>query len=300
MTELRTPPTRRQAPPDFDAEQEVDVGRYARLVLERWWLPLLGLIVGAAIGYVLSLGGSQVYQAKAVIYLGQPQSPTSSAPVNSLQNNPATVNTIIHAESSLQEAAARAHMKVSALRGNVASSAVSGSSAAKTAVNPLVTITVKGSQPRRVSLAANALANVVVGEISTYADQKIASLRTLLSSETSGIDTANARMAVLQKAIQSGSGLTQTDRLILVTQLAAVSQQSQQLTQQQTETRLQLTLAQQVEKARLVTRAAAVKSTAKSHRNSALVGAILGLILGIVAALLWDPLAARMNRPARV
>ena len=50
----------------------------------------------------------------------------------------------------------------------------------------------------------------------------------------------------------------------------------------------------------MVTRAAAVKSTAKSHRNSALVGALIGLLLGIAAALLWDPVAARMNRPARV
>src|SRR4051795_1503827 len=133
MTELRTPPSRRQSPPDLDAEQEVDVGRYARLVLERWWLPLLGLIAGAAIGYVLSLGGSQVYQAKALIYLGQPQSPTSSAPVNSLQNNPATVNSIVHSDSALQTAATAAKLKVGALRNSVSTSSTA---TGKTTVNP--------------------------------------------------------------------------------------------------------------------------------------------------------------------
>src|SRR3954454_11571032 len=300
MTELRTPPARRSAPPDLDAEQEVDVGRYARVVLERWWLPLLGLIVGAAIGYVLSLGGSQVYQAKAVIYLGQPQSPTSSAPVNSIQTNPATVNTIVHSESALRQAASAARMKVGALRNNVASAAVSGSSASKAAVNPLVAITVKGGQPRKVSTAANALAQVVISKVSTYADQKIANLKVLLNGENSGLTTTNARINELQDAIQKQGGLSSVERLLLVNQLGFAEQQLRQLQQQQSNTRLQLTLAEQVEKARVVTRAAAVKSTAKSHRNSALVGALIGLLLGIAAALLWDPIATRMNRPARV
>jgi uncharacterized protein involved in exopolysaccharide biosynthesis len=283
--------------PDPDAEQEVDVGRYARLVLERWWLPLVGLIVGAAIGYVLSLGGSQVYQAKAVIYLGQPQSPTSSAPVNSLQNNPATVNSIVHSESSLQQAAAAARMKVGALRNSVSTSSTA---TGKTTVNPLVTVTVKGSQPRKVAIATNALAAVVIGKISTYADQKISNLKTLLAGENSGLQTTNARINELQDAIQQAGGLNSIERLLLVNQLGFAEQQLQQLQQQQSNTRLQLTLAQQVEKARVVTRATPVKTTAKSHRNSALVGALIGLILGIVAALLWDPLAGRMNRPARV
>lgn len=295
MTEPRR--TRPRPVPDPDAEQEVDVGRYARLVLERWWLPLAGLIVGAAIGYVLSLGGSQVYQAKALLYLGQPQSPTSSAPVNSLQNNPATVNSIVHSESALQQAAAAAKLKVGALRNNVSTSSTA---TGKTTVNPLVTIAVKGSQPRKVSVAANALAGVVITKISTYADQKIANLKALLAGETSGLQTTNARINELQDAIQKAGGLSSVERLLLVNQLGFAEQQLQQLQQQQSNTRLQLTLAQQVEKARVVTRAAAVKSTAKSHRNSALVGALIGLLLGIAAALLWDPVAGRMNRPARV
>jgi hypothetical protein len=58
--------------PDLDAEADVDLGRYARALAARWWLPLAGLIAGAAIGYVLSLGGHQVYRAGATVYLGQP------------------------------------------------------------------------------------------------------------------------------------------------------------------------------------------------------------------------------------
>ena len=57
---------------DPEAEQEVDFGRYVRLVAARWWLVVAGLILGAVIGYAVSLGGGQRYQATATLYLGQP------------------------------------------------------------------------------------------------------------------------------------------------------------------------------------------------------------------------------------
>ena len=44
--------------PDLEAEQEVDLGRYARAVVVRWWLPVAGLVAGAIVGYLISLGGS--------------------------------------------------------------------------------------------------------------------------------------------------------------------------------------------------------------------------------------------------
>ena len=64
------------APPqrgfDPEAEQEVDFARYVKLLGVRWWLLAAGLVAGAVIGYLVSLGGSQVYSATATVYLGQP------------------------------------------------------------------------------------------------------------------------------------------------------------------------------------------------------------------------------------
>ena len=64
------------APPsrgfDPEAEQEVDFAHYVKLLGARWWLLAAGLVAGAVIGYLVSLGGNQVYQATATIYLGQP------------------------------------------------------------------------------------------------------------------------------------------------------------------------------------------------------------------------------------
>ena len=71
------------------------------------------------------------------------------------------------------------------------------------------------------------------------------------------------------------------------------------VTQDLLSTRPLLAQAKTVERGRILTRAVGTKTTARSKRNSAVVGAFLGLLLGIVAALLWEPLAGRFaRRPA--
>ena len=42
--------------------------------MARWWLPVAGLVAGLIVGYVFTLGGNQVYEATATLYLGQPYS----------------------------------------------------------------------------------------------------------------------------------------------------------------------------------------------------------------------------------
>src|ERR671934_510904 len=91
--------------PDLDAEQEVDLGRYARAVIVRWWLPVAGLIVGAFIGYLISLSGSQVWKASATVYLGQPYSVIGGALLQGPQTNPATAGAIVHSEAAIDKAA---------------------------------------------------------------------------------------------------------------------------------------------------------------------------------------------------
>ena len=71
------------------------------------------------------------------------------------------------------------------------------------------------------------------------------------------------------------------------------------MTQDLLSTRPLLAQAKTVEQGRILTRAVGTKTTARSKRNSAVVGAFLGLLLGIAAALLWEPLAGRFaRRPA--
>ncbi len=56
----------------------------------------------------------------------------------------------------------------------------------------------------------------------------------------------------------------------------------------QNQSRQLLIQAQQIERPQILTRALAVKTTARSRRNSVLVGAFLGLVIGLAAALVWE------------
>src|SRR5919201_2901568 len=95
---MRTEPELRPSPerlPDFDIEDELDFGRYGRAVVARWWLLLAGLAAGIVIGYLTTLGGNQVYQARRTISPGQPLSPTGSTAIQSLSTNPASARQIV-------------------------------------------------------------------------------------------------------------------------------------------------------------------------------------------------------------
>ena len=51
--ESRRSVSARTREPDLEAEQEIDLGAYARAVASRWWLPLVGLVADAIAGYLI-------------------------------------------------------------------------------------------------------------------------------------------------------------------------------------------------------------------------------------------------------
>jgi uncharacterized protein involved in exopolysaccharide biosynthesis len=280
-----------ERPPDLEAEQEVDLGRYASTVAARWWLPLLGILLGAAVGYALSIGGGKIYEAEARVYLGNPFSPGGGATVQSIQTNPSTVAEIVRSEAALRAAARVAGMRVGELRGRVSSSAVRNATP-RVVQTSLVTIRVTGSRPVRTERAANALARHVVDSVSGYVDRKIETFNETLDTLQGAINTNTARITTLNRSLER-PGISLVERLILISQVDNNEQRRVGLINQQTQTQQLLSLAEDVERAQLYERAAAVKTTARSTRNSVVVGAILGLLLGLAGALAWDTLAVR-------
>jgi hypothetical protein len=282
MTTLREPPRAEREAPDLDAEREIDLRGYLRTLMLRWWLPAAGLVAGVVIGFLVSLSGDQVWTANTTVYLGQPLSPTGSVQIQSDATNPSTVGVIIHSEANLRRAARVAGMPVARLRGHVSSRPVSGS-LAKLGQTPLVQVTVTGSGPRHVQAAANALARIVIANTSTYAERLIASWQEQVSTYTQSLATIDQEL--------KGSGLSGTDKLIVAINRA-------QIAEQLTTAKQQLAVAQEVERGSQKTFAVATKTTAKSRRNTVIVAALLGLLVGIFAALLWDPVARVVRRPA--
>jgi hypothetical protein len=273
------------APPEPDwEEQEVDFRRHWDALLLRWWLPLLGLVAGAIVGYALSLGGSQVYKATATVYLGQPYSASGNIQLQNAQTNPSTVRQIVSSRSTRNRVAAACKdtgLKATSMRGNIAVAGVSGN-LARLGQTPEVTITVQLAKALRAACAANQLARVVVSnpQVAGYANAKIENFR-------QQVITDEREIAAITGALNS-QGLTATEQLLLQLQLR--NAQADRLSNAQL-----LSQARQVEAPKVLSQAAAEKVTARSRRNSVVVAAFAGLVIGLVLALLWEPIASRFG-----
>jgi capsular polysaccharide biosynthesis protein len=295
---------RTREPLDLEAEQEVEFRRYWNAITARWWLPVLGLVLGILGGYALAIGGGDVYRAEATLYLGQPFSP-SGAPVPGLATNPSTVNEIVRSENVLQDVADRSGMNLSNLRANISSRQVSPPAGRRAVVGqtPLIEVSVTGQNARTATRAANLLAQEVVEDISPYVEAKITAIRERIEANELELADSQRRLDLAQReldAILSDRGLGGTDRLVAVTnlnaQIGSLIQQRGLATQNLLEAKEALALAEEVEAPRVVEQAAARKTTARSVGRSVVVGALIGLILGTLAAILWEPGAARFRR----
>jgi uncharacterized protein involved in exopolysaccharide biosynthesis len=273
------------APPsrgfDPEAEQEVDFAKYVRLLAIRWWLLAAGVVAGAVIGYLISLGGTQVYAATATVYLGQPYTPTGGALVQNPQTNPSAVATNVQSQAVQNAVAARCRTKAGAFEKGISTQAIATGASAKTGaqINPLVKITVQAKKRKVAACAANGLADEVVKNLGSYATQKIANLNAQIALD-------NAQIKAIQTAVADPS-LSDTIKLIL--------QQNLRLDQIDKTTNAQLLLlAKGVESPKVFTHAASQKITARSRRNTVVIAALIGLILGAIAALLWDTVVPRL------
>jgi uncharacterized protein involved in exopolysaccharide biosynthesis len=275
--------------PDLDAEQNVDLRRHWVAVTTHWWLPLAGLVLGILVGYLISLGGAQVYKAKAVVYLGQPLS-QGGVQVQSVNTNPSTVRQIVTGELTTRQVARKVGLRPGQLRGRVSTQAVSGN-IARLGQNPLVAITVTGQRRGAVADAANELANRVVNShaLADYSKTKIENLELQVQSEKDALAASDKAIKSQQVAIANASGLTTAEQLILTSQLNGFVQQRLTTVDQLTSNQQQLALAKDVEAPQVITAAAATKTTARSRRNTVIVAALIGLLLGIVAAVLYEP-----------
>jgi len=284
---------------DPDAEREVDLRSVWERIAARWWLPLLGTALGLLIGFALALGGGKVYEAETLVAMGQPFSPNGGAPVQSFLTNGRAVAEIIRSEAALEQAAKASGLRVRALRGNVTSQIVGASGpGARPTGAPLVTIKVVAAQPVKAERAADSLAAEVIERTSAqYVDTKIKAFNDQLESIQDQLNTLVPRIALLEQEVDK-PGLAALDKLVLVSSLDNNQARRGQLLDRQSDVQQQLALAENVEKAQVIEPAAAVKTTARSGRNGALVGGLIGLLLGCALALLADPYLARRARTA--
>lgn len=288
--ELRRRPVAEPVP---DAEDEVDLGRYASAIAARWWLPLLGLVAGVLIGYLLSVGGGEVYRSQALVYLGDPIAP-SGARVETFSRNVSSLRELVRSEDSVRRAAAASGMTPAQVRAGATVQQVSGSTA-RAGQPSLVNVGVRGDGPRKVAVASNELARIVVAAISPYATAKIEALRGQIGAANGELESLERRIDAALRAAE-GDALTPLEKLVAQTNAGVLESRRSTVLQTRSDRQQQLALAETVERPQLLKRGVARKVTAQSRRNSLVAAGALGLLLGLFAALAWDRVALRFSR----
>jgi hypothetical protein len=122
---------------------------------------------------------------------------------------------------------------------------------------------------------------------------KISALNETLKSLNAQLESLNRRVAAQERALEAASRLDPVQQLVIVSQIENAEQRRGIVEERRQEVTQQLALARQVEHARVVEQAGAVKTTARSPQNSAVVGGIIGLLIGAIAAVAWPAVGTR-------
>jgi capsular polysaccharide biosynthesis protein len=287
---------------ELEAEQEVDFGRYGRAIAARWWLLVVGAVLGALIGFLVSLSDGKIYKATAQVYLGQPLAPDSAAPVTTPPTTLGLVQAFVTSEQAIEKAASAVGLRPSRLRDSVTARAIPGASTTRQAVPaPLLSIQVTGSNRAKTAAAANNLARQVVDEVGPYTKTKIETLERQLAYIDTQLEIVNTRLNAArtqQKETIADRTLSNVEKLLaltnLNTEITLAEQRQVTLELNRFNTTNAVSLARDIEQSRVTAAAVAVRTEPTSRRTSVLVGTFIGLLLGIVAALLWDPVSGRM------
>ncbi|MGI8973132.1 MAG: hypothetical protein ACR2HI_03035 [Gaiella sp.] len=287
---------------DLDAEREVDLRSAWGRVTGRWWLPVAGLVAGAALGLVLAVGGGDTFEAKALLYLGQPFTPSGGGQIQNLGTNPKTVSEVIRSQAALEQAAAASGLTVGQLRGNVTSTPIvqAGQLAPSRNFTPLIELEVQAPAATRAERAAASLSATVIDAISPYVEVKLDLFKRQIEEDEQQLQGIDERISTAQRQQRlafADDSLSLAEKLLVSTNsnatIANAEARRGAVSNSIGNAMQLLSLAQQVERSRIVLPAKAVKASAGGTRNSAAVGAFLGLVLGAIAAVVVDPYLRR-------
>jgi uncharacterized protein involved in exopolysaccharide biosynthesis len=290
--------------PELDVEQEVDFGRYVRIILARWWLLVLGVIIGALAGLVVATSKSRPYEATALVYLGQPYLPGGGGvQIQSLNTKFAFVSELIVARSTLATVSAKTGIRPGVITSRVSVEPVTGINRGKVAQPaPIVAVTVSRLPAKDAAAVANAEGDVLQRYFSSYVNQTMRTYQTRLKRINQRITQANQIIDKAQKdesTLVNDHSLPPTEKQLLLAHYDNIINQwtirLNQLEADQISSGDVITLADQIEKARVLEPAKVHRAAAPSRRTSVLIGAFVGLLVALIAALLWEPVLSRVR-----
>src|SRR6516164_6291372 len=276
---------------DLEAEREIDLRSWLDALRSRWWIAVAGLVIGAVIGGVYSLSGGSTFVATAFIAPGQAFNPSGNSPVLTYLTSQAAINKLATSAAALEYASARSGVPVGKLKGAVSTSGINqqtgtsqSTSTQRNAV--LVAIQVQLDKKTKAERAADAVTRFVQTETTSgYVKHSIQIYDTLIKNLTQRQVTSQARVNALTQAAKQ-PGLSLDQQLLLAIQLDQAQATLGQTINSLETTRQQQLLAQQVEQTQIIQAAKAEKTTARSRRNSVVVGAVIGILIGAIVAII--------------
>jgi hypothetical protein len=239
-------------------------------------------------------------QATVLVYLGRPLFPGTTTPIENLPTKLTNIGQLANSDEVVESVAAKVGVRPARLRAGISTVSVGAQGETETPTS-FQQISVKGLPRKKALAAATALAQIVVDENSAFTrlrlrtfQQNRVRLQQQLKQATENIAVAQQRQA----QINNDTSLSTTDRLVLT---AGVLNQLQFNQSRQSDLEASLltsddtiALAKQVELARIMQPAKIERAAPPSRRSAALIGGVIGLLVGLLAALLWDPVAARL------
>ena len=167
---------------------------------------------------------------------------------------------------------------------------------------PLLDVTVDGTAPAKLIVAANEVAKLVVANVSKYTNTRIQTLQASLALDVKRLANITKRSDLTQTADRDtaeqlgAERLGEADFLPEPEQPPPVSRGAPGLARDGATVAQPVALAGEQHRAGADLRAGGGdEESAPSSRTGAAVGGLIGLILGFLAALLWDPVTARLR-----
>ena len=151
-------------------------------------------MLGALLGFLISLSDGKIYKATAQVYLGQPLAPDSAAAVTTSPTTLGLVQAFVTSEDAIEKAASAAGLRPSRLRDHVTVRPIPGTSTHEASFSGAAALDPgHGLEPRRTAAAANHLARQAVDKVGGYTNTKIDSSTS--SSHTSTRRSGSSRPA---------------------------------------------------------------------------------------------------------
>ena len=287
------------APVGPPSDVEIDLGRWARRILARWYVVASSIVVVVAITALGTGVGHREWEGQALVNQGLPYTSTNQPILQSLGTNTSAAATLLKQEIVVRFVAAKVGLKPGRLKAALSTQPV-GAVNAKTAATPLVAVIVRGPWKTKVAPAANLLGQQLVRLTGTYQVQRLQAVRLQVKLENAQlVDLAARNTEAVQnyRTIQAASGLTRVEKALALQGasglLNTIGTRQSQLQLQRTQDVQTVAQIEKIELPAILTRATATQTTAASKRAGYAVAVLLGLIVGVLLTIasygVWPP-----------